>query len=340
MKPWSVAFNGVFEQQVIESEALRDNPLGDPYERPVWVYLPPGLSASGSTRVPVIYVIQGLTGQVDMWWNRTAFRPNVPELADALFSGRDVPPAILVFVDAWTSLGGSQYLNSPGTGRYMEYLADEVTHFVDSLYPTLADRDHRALTGKSSGGYGAMVVPMLRPDVFGALGTHAGDALFELCYLPEVGPTVRALRDDYGGSFQRFWEDFRSRPASSKRADHNLLNMYCMAACYSAEPDGSVTLPFDPRTGEIRPEVWARWLALDPVRMAPERADALRTMRGIYIDAGTHDEFFLDLGARAFAEKLDGIGVDYVFELFDAGHGAIEYRYPKAWRYLADRLAR
>jgi enterochelin esterase-like enzyme len=339
MKPWSVPFNGTFEQQTIVSEALRDNPLGDPYERPVWIYLPPGLSASGSTRVPVIYVIQGLTGQVDMWWNRTAFRPNVPELADALFSEGTVPPAILVFVDAWTSLGGSQYLNSPGTGRYMDYLSDEVTSFVDGLYPTIADRDHRALTGKSSGGYGAMVVPMMRPDVFGALGTHAGDALFELCYLPEFGPTVRALRDEYGGSFQRFWDDFRSRPASSKGSDHVLLNMYCMAACYSAEPDGSVILPFDPETGQLRPDVWARWLAVDPVRMAPDHADVLRSMRGIYIDAGKRDEFYLDLGAQAFARELEAIGVEYFFELFDAGHGAIEYRYPKAWRYLAMKLA-
>jgi enterochelin esterase-like enzyme len=339
MRPWSRRFNGNFEQQIIESEALRDNPLGDPYQRPIWIYVPPGLSMSGSTRVPAIYVIQGLTGQVDMWWNRTAFRPNVPELADALFSEANVPPALLVFVDAWTSLGGSQYLNSPATGRYMDYLCDEVPALIDSVYPTLADRDHRALTGKSSGGYGAMVVPMMRPDVFGALGTHAGDALFELCYLPEFGPAVRALRDEYDGSFSRFWEDFRSRPASSKPSDHVLLNMYCMAACYSAEPDGSVTLPFDPDTGQIRPDVWARWLRFDPVRMVPEAAGILQTMRGIYIDAGKRDEFFLDLGAQAFARELDAIGVDYFFQLFDGGHGAIEYRYPVAWRYLSQKLA-
>lgn len=34
------------------------------------------------------------------------------------------------------------------------------------------------------------------------------------------------------------------------------------------------------------------------------------------------------------------IGItDVFFELFDAGHGAIEYRYPLAIRYLAERLA-
>lgn len=338
MKPWSVPFNGTFEEHQIASRALEGNALGDPAERPLWVYLPPGVERSSGTRYPAIYIIQGLTGQVDMWWNRTAFRPTVPERADALFSQEDVPPAILVFVDAWTSLGGSQYVNSPGTGRYMDYLCDEVTAFVDQQYPTIPDRDARALTGKSSGGYGAMVVPMLRPDVFGALGTHAGDALFDLCYLPEFGPAVRALRDQYGGSYAAFWEDFRSRPPLSKSSDHDLLNVYCMAACYSAEPDGSVTLPFDEH-GRLREEVWDRWLALDPVRMAPERADALRSMRGIYIDAGKRDEFYLDLGAQAFAAELDKLGVPYVLELFDAGHGGIEYRYPIAWKYLAEKLS-
>lgn len=334
MEPWSVPFQGTFERQDIKSEALQGNVLRDPSERPLWIYLPPG---AGSRRLPAIYVIQGLTGQVDMWWNRNAFRPTVPELADALFSEPGVPPAILVFVDAWTSLGGSQFLNSPGTGRYMDYLCDEVTAFVDERYPTVADREHRALAGKSSGGYGAMAVSMLRPDVFGAFATHAGDALFDLSYLPEIGPAVRSLRDEYDGSYQRFWEDFRSRPAFSKPSDHYLLNMYCMAACYSAEPDGSVTLPFD-ANGKIRPEVWERWLERDPVRMAPAHADALRSMRAIYVDAGNHDEFHLDVAAQAFAAELDALGVEHRFELFPGGHGGIEYRYPIAWRYLSERL--
>jgi S-formylglutathione hydrolase FrmB len=338
MEPWSRTFRGRFEEQLIESEVLQGNPLGDPAQRPLWVYLPPSYDA-GEDRYPAIYLIQGLTGQVDMWWNRSAFRPKVPELMDELFSTPGVPPAIMVMVDAWTSLGGSQFVNSPGTGRYLDYLCDEVVRFVDERYRTLADRDHRAITGKSSGGYGAMVVPMLRPDVFGALGTHAGDALFDLCYLPGVSAAVRALRDEYDGSYEKFWEDIRSRPAFSKKTDGQLLNVYCMAACYSAEEDGSVTLPFDPETGLLRDEVWQRWLALDPVRMAPKHADALRSMRGVYIDAGKSDEFQLDVGAQAFAKELERLGVEHRFELFEGGHGGIEYRYPKAWRYLAERLA-
>ena len=338
MWPWQTEPAGRFIRETVTSRALEGNPLGDPRERPLWVYLPPGYDDDAERRYPSIYVIQGLTGQVDMWWNRSPFRPNFPELADRMFAAGEAPACVLVMVDAFTSLGGSQFVNSPGTGRYLDYLCDELVGFVDQRYRTLAHRDHRGIAGKSSGGYGAMVVPMLRPDTFGALASHAGDALFEVCYLPDVRVAARALRDHYDGSFERFWEDFRSRPAFSKETDHELLNVYCMAACYSAEPDGSVTLPFDAVTGRLRDEVWQRWLELDPVRMAPKHAEELRSMRAIYLDAGKRDEFYLDLGMAAFAEELDAIGVDYTMELFDATHMAIEYRYPKAVAFLSEHL--
>ena len=86
----------------------------------------------------------------------------------------------------------------------MDYLCDEVVPFVDERYPTLPGREHRGLAGKSSGGYGAMVVPMLRPDVFGALASHAGDALFECCYLRDFPVIARELRDHFDGSYEVF----------------------------------------------------------------------------------------------------------------------------------------
>ncbi len=339
MEPWSRRLAGRFEEHELESDALRGNPLGDPHRRPLWVYVPPAYDAEPERRLPTLYLIQGHTGQVDMWTNRAAFRPTVPELVDRLFAQEGCPPALVVLVDAWTSYGGSQFLDSPGVGNYHTYLCEEVVPFVDGAYRTLAAAAHRGITGKSSGGYGAMVTPMLRPDLFGGLGTHAGDALFEHCYLPDFREAVRALRDSYEGSFDHFWEDFRSRPAFSKTTDFALLNTWAMAACYSANADGSIDLPFEPQTGELRQAVWERWLAWDPVRMVDRHADALRGLRAIYIDAGTRDQYFLDLGAEAFRLELERIGItDVFFELFDATHSAIEYRYPLALRYLADRL--
>jgi S-formylglutathione hydrolase FrmB len=340
MEPWSFEPAGRFEETVFESEALRGNPLGDPHERPLWVYLPPGYDDEPERRYPTVYLIQGLTGQLDMWRNRTAFRRNFPELADELFARGEAPPCVLVWVDCWTSIGGSQFLDSPGTGRYHTYLCDEVVPWVDARYRTLPAREHRGIAGKSSGGYGAMVTPMLRPDLFGGLATHAGDALFEVCYLPDFREAARALRDEYEGSFDRFWEDFRDRPALSKEHDDVLLNVWCMAACYSADPDGTVRLPFDVATGRLVAETWERWLAWDPVRMAPRHADALRSLVAVYVDSGTKDEWYLDLGAAAFRDALADAGVtDVHFELFEAGHMAIEYRYPLSLRYLAERLS-
>jgi hypothetical protein len=305
------------------------------------VYLPPGYDDEPDRRYPVVYVIQGYTGNVSMWRNRSPFRQPFIETADQVFADGQAPPAIVVYVDAWTKYGGSQFVDSPGTGKYHSYLCDEVVPWVDGRYRTLPEAAHRAITGKSSGGFGAMITPMLRPDLFGALATHAGDTLYELCYIPEFGDCVRMLRD-YGGDIQRWWADFNSRTAFTRKADQTLLGVLGVAACFSADDDGQPELPFDPQTGVIREDVWRRWLDWDPVRMVPEYAYALRSLRGIWIDAGTSDDYFLDIGAEAFRAALIEAGVPAAvirFELFDATHAAIDYRYPLSLAWLCERIA-
>ena len=189
-----------------------------------------------------------------------------------------------------------------------------------------------------------MITPMLRPDLFGALATHAGDALYELCYVPEFGPTVRALRQ-FDGDPHRWWADFQTRAAAGPTtpADQAVLGVYGVAACFSADRDGTPVLPFDPVTGVLRDETWARWLALDPVRMVPEHAAALRGLTAVWIDAGAADDFRLDIGAQAFRAALAQAGVPderIHFELFEGTHAGITYRYPLALDWLARRLAR
>ena len=58
MLPWSAELAGRIDEHVITSELLRDNPLGDPAERPLWVYLPPGYGDEPGRRYPAVYVIQ------------------------------------------------------------------------------------------------------------------------------------------------------------------------------------------------------------------------------------------------------------------------------------------
>jgi S-formylglutathione hydrolase FrmB len=334
--PWERSRHGSLDRLVVESELLAGNPLGDPDIRPLWVYRPPGVEPDHPRPLPAVYVIQGYTGQLDMWASRPTLEPTFLERLDAMFAARECPDAIVVLVDAWTSYGGSQFINSSSTGPYLDYLCDEVVPFVDERYPTAASRDHRGLTGKSSGGYGAMVVPMLRPDVFGALASHAGDALFECCYLPEAPAAARVLRDEFDGSYEEFFK----RLAAADHFDWDRfakpLEYYGYAACYSPDPanPGKALVPFDIATGRLIDDVWAQWLEKDPVRMAPSCADALRSMRRIYLDAGKSDEYYLDLGAQAFAAELDKLGVAHTLDLFDGKHGGLTYRYPGAIREL------
>jgi hypothetical protein len=340
--PWSADLAGRIDERVITSELLRGNPLGDPHERPLLVYLPPSYDDDPERRYPAVYVIQGYSANVAMWRNRSAFRVPFPEAADAVFAGGQAPPAIVVFVDAWTRYGGSQFVDSPGTGRYHSYLCDEIVPWVDAQYRTLPDAAHRAIMGKSSGGFGAMITPMLRPDLFGALATHAGDALYEYSYLSEFAAAIRHLRR-YDGDIWRWWREFTSRVAFTREEDMSLLMVLGVAACFSAHPGGTVDLPFDPVTGVLRPAVWQRWLDWDPVRMVRAHAEALQGLRAIWIDAGVRDEFGLDLGAEAFRAALRDVGVrdELVhFELFDAGHTGIDYRYPMSLAWLCERMAK
>ena len=175
------------------------------------------------------------------------------ERLDSMFAAGESAPAVIVFVDAWTSRGGSQFLNSTSTGRYLDYVCDEVVPFVDARYPTLAAREHRGVSGKSSGGYGALVLSMLRPDVFGALASHAGDALFESCYQPLFPAAARMLRDDFEGS----WEAFE------QRIDEPGLRLERLSGAVRGVRD---RLRLHPGPGEARQ-------GADPVRLADGAPD-------------------------------------------------------------------
>jgi hypothetical protein len=76
---------GRIDRHTVVSEVLADNPLGDPAQRPLEVYVPPGYDDGAQRRYPSVYVLQGYTGALPMWHNRAPFRPTFPEAAGALF---------------------------------------------------------------------------------------------------------------------------------------------------------------------------------------------------------------------------------------------------------------
>ena len=327
-----------WQELALESESLQGNPLGDPATRPLFVWTPRDYDTEPERRYPTIYLLHAMTSQARAWFNVSPFTPSLAEQLDALSLD-----AVLVAVDGFTSLGGAQWIDSPAIGDYGRYLCDDVVGYVDAQFRTLPEAPHRGLAGTSSGGFGAMVWSMLRPDLFGGFATHAGDALFDVTLGAELAPAAQALRNLYGGSFEAFWADFRSgRPVFENHADPLLQNVYATSAAFSAAPDGTVELPFSLDTGIVLPEIFARWLAWDPVHMAPKHAEALAGLRAIWIDAGRQDEYRLDLAAVAFRDAVVAAGPanDVLhFELFDGGHRRLGRRLAESLPHLAKRLA-
>ncbi len=335
--------HGRLEWTEHDAAALEGNALGDPARRPLLVYLPPGYDAgasgAGGGRFPAVYFLHGFTGSARAFTNVSPFQPSLPERLDALIATGAVPRVLGVFVDGWTALGGSQWLDSPAIGAYRTYVARDVVSFVDARYRTLPEPGARAVVGKSSGGYGALVMGAHHPDVFGHVASHAGDAGFEYCYLPDFPRAAAALQ---GGDPAAWLAGMlaRARDAQLRGDDHVTLNVIAMSAAYSPRAGAplGLDLPFAPATARLRDDVWARWLAHDPVRFVPERSDAFRRLRSVYLDCGTRDEFHLRWGARMVVEALRAGGVEVAHEEFDDGHRGIDYRHARSLAYLGARL--
>lgn len=314
-----------------ESGVLKSNPLGDPYVRDLFVYLPSGYAES-SEGYPTVYCLTGFTGRGKMLLNDNAFTPNLAERMDKLIAAGTIKPMIVVMPDCFTHYGGSQYINSTTTGRYEDYLIEDIVPFVDENFRTRPSRDSRAVMGKSSGGYGSLIMGLRHADVFGLVCSTAGDAYFECCYPMDFAKAFRVIKGDPKNFMREFW-------ATEKQGkdDHAALNTIGMAACYS--PNGTdFDLPFDLETGEIREDVWRRWLEHDPVRLAEKYADNLRSLKLLYIDAGTRDEFALDIGAKVLSRKLTELGVPHIHEEFDDGHFNISYRYDRSLQMISEGI--
>lgn len=329
---------GTIRIERVESRVLHGNLPGDPHVRDLYLYLPPGYDGT-TERYPVIWCLTGFTGRGRMLLNDSTWEPGIGDRMDALIASGGARPAILAMPDCFTHLGGSQYLNSPALGRYEDYVVEELVPFVDAGFRTLAGAPHRGVMGKSSGGYGAIMLGMKRPDVFGGVACHSGDMAFELCYKVDFGPALRGLRNAAG--VEPWLAKFRA--GRRKRAsDIHVLNILAMSATYSPNvgaPPAYCDLPFDLRTGALDANVWKRWLAFDPVRLVDPHAENLKRLRLLYIDCGTEDEFYLDLGARQLVERLRWLGIPHEHEEFEDGHMNIQYRYDVSLAKLTAALA-
>lgn len=321
-----------------ESSVLKGNPWGDPHVRDLAYYLPPSGRTEG---LPLLVHLAGFTGAGWMEFNRRGpFQESLISLLDRMIRSGDCPEAVLVAPDGLTSLGGSQYVNSAATGRYADYVAKEIVPWAREKFRT----GGTGVLGQSSGGFGALHLGIEYPDVFQAVGSSAGDAAFEYCYLSEFPLAFREFRK--AGGPEKWLERLFTDPSVLKGYTDptgSALDSLAMSSCYSPSvgASGSFDLPFDVESGALRPEVWTRWLAFDPVRRLSDLGtqQALRGMRSVHVTGSDEDEFRLDVGARMFAAEAKRVGVPVRHDEFPGNHAARNPRFTALYSQMIPALA-
>jgi enterochelin esterase-like enzyme len=319
------------------SEVLADNPWEDPVEREVAVYLPADYSEAGTPWL-ALWDLAAFTnaGPGHLNWRNQG--ENLQDRLDRLIGQGEMEPVVVVIPDCYTSLGGNQYVNSVGVGRYADYLVQELVPFVEEHVNVWRGREGRAVFGKSSGGYGALYHAMQYAETWGAAASHAGDVGFDLLFRGEF-PTVSGVLGAHNGDPQAFLQAFwrRNRPSGH---DYTTLMILAMAASYDPDPadPGRIRLPFDLRTCEVDPERWAAWRAYDPLTILDGSEDALRSLHGLFIDVGQYDQYRIQFGTRRLVDELAARDIPHHYEEFDGTHSAIDWRLDHSLPFLTSAL--
>ena len=324
----------------VDSKVLGENLVGDPSERECAVYLPPGYDVT-DRQYPLFIYLAAFTnsGLKEAGWR--SFEESLPQRIDRLTDAGEMGEVILAMPDCFTSLGGNQYLDSVAMGRWEHYLIHELLPALEAEYRVLPGRDCRALFGHSSGGYGALVHGMRHSDVWGAVASHAGDVGFELLYRRDLVKALDALAR-FDGDHEAFLEHLEAAP-KIRGNDFYALMMLAMAASYDPDPDAprGIRLPCDLHTAELIPERWEAWLRCDPLRLIEVEGarDQLASLRGLWIDVGSRDEYGLHYGTRSLIRKLESMEVPHHHEEFPDGHSKISYRFDRSLPFLYQALA-
>jgi len=325
---------GLVSRVVVKSQVLGSNILGDPTDRSVDIYVPAGHDGEG---LPLLVDLVGITSSGLSQTNWAAFQENVPERLDRLIGEQLMPPVVVAFPDCFTRIGGNQYINSPATGFWEDFLIQEMLPLIERRFGC-GGEGRRGVFGKSSGGYGSIMHAMRHADVWSAAACHSGDMAFELCYLPDMPATLRALAsaDD---SIETWWR--RMEEAKKRSGTFQAMNILAMASSY--DPDPSVflgmRLPVTFDTCELIPDRWRNWLRHDPVVAVDDLGENLKKLKALYIDCGSRDQFNLVYGARRLTKRLFQMGVDHRYEEFQDDHSGVDYRMDESLPFLAKALS-
>lgn len=312
----------------VPAPSLEGNLLGDSIRQPAFVYLPPGYDIESARLYPTIYLLHGVLDSPSVWVEPVYGGMTIRAVMDSLIAAGEIREAIVVMPNGRNAYGASGYMNSPVAGDWGDFIARDVVRHVDDTYRTIARADSRAITGHSMGGFGAIRLAMLHPDVFSvAWGMNPCC----LCCVGKETPADPELwrRIAAYESPAAMWD------ALEEEGDIWPLVMAGFAALLSPDPDDP-PLYFDPpyrvEDGRAVPTgALERWEAQLPLARVADHVADLHALRGLGFDSAFDDEFaHIPAGTRALSDTLEALGVPHVYELYEGDHrNRISERFPR-----------
>ena len=312
---------GSLERATFHATALEKNPLGDPVEQPVLVYLPPSYREHPERRYPVVYLLHGLGMKPSDWEASWPGHLPLSERLDRASRAGEFPDMIVVYVNGANRYMGSLYMNSSIAGRWEDAVVRDLVSWIDGRYRTLRRASSRGVAGLSMGGFGALRFGFLHPDVFGAVYALSPAFIGFAADLSEQNPTAVATPG------ARSYAELQSLVAASRTRENYAGLIFICAAALSPAPEEKplpVKFPFFVRDdGQIvrNLPVYRQWMANMPLTMVDDHLREIRQLRGIGFDFGSNDHFrHIPLTVRALDKALTERAVPHVFDEFNGGH--------------------
>jgi enterochelin esterase-like enzyme len=302
---------GTLERLTVHGRALEGNLEGDSPDRPVVVYLPPSYAKDTTRRYPVLYFLHGYTATAEAYVKSLALPDSIDRAVAA--GAREM---IVVIPDAFTKYSGSMFSNSPTTGDWETFIAQDLTTFIDKRYRTIASREGRGLAGHSMGGYGTMRIGMKQPSAFAALYAMSSCCLMNDPAARGAGPGPRGDGAPARGAGAGRGD---GRGAGAGRGGGMANALSAQAAAWAPNTKTPPFFDLPTKDGELQPLVAAKWIANSPLVMVDQYVPALKSMRAIALDIGNQDPF---VGTNTqLAESLTRLDVAHGFEVYDGDHG-------------------
>ncbi len=311
--------DGALQRIKVHGKSLEGNLEGDSPDRDVLVYLPPSYASSPNRRYPVVYFLHGYGAHAETYWNSLA----VASAADETAKNGTAREMIIVLPDAYTVYDGSMFSNSPTTGDWETFIAQDLTQYIDSHYRTIANRGGRGLAGHSMGGYGTVRIGMKRPEAFSVLYAMSSCCLMQNATQLLPGQAAAGKQAPPANNAKG---DAKGKGKQGGGALANALN--AQAAAWAPNPQNPPQY-FDLPTkdGVVQPLIAAKWTANSPLLMVDQYVPHLKQYRAIAIDVGTRDPFLAT--NTQLSEALTRLGIKHHFESYDGDHGSrIKERFP------------